>query len=269
MKSVPFLCYLWKFCKCEALIELTFFSCHEIRRLLIYKSELINLVQFLQNRWCLWKLQISQPNVMHLPCPWQYTDKNVFQITALVNTYFLTVRPSKSLGLFYYGRTFFREAWNGVVVKALRYLSDGPGIDSRWCLDFSGTYSFRPYHGPGVDSAPSENEYQEYFLGLRAGGAWGWQPHHLHVLNVMEIWEAKHPGTLWATQDLFREILYLLHSSASTAFCRHLQNLISRRSFSVSSLLVYIYVKVTSTCFGWYIPREWSLLELPDELKRF
>ena len=24
-------------------------------------------------------------------------------------------------------------AWDGVVVKALRYQSDGPGIDSRWC----------------------------------------------------------------------------------------------------------------------------------------
>jgi len=24
-------------------------------------------------------------------------------------------------------------AWSGVVVKALRYYSDGPGIDSRWC----------------------------------------------------------------------------------------------------------------------------------------
>ena len=38
-------------------------------------------------------------------------------------------------------------------------------------LDFSVTYSFRPYHGPGVDSAPSENEYQEHFLGLKAAGA--------------------------------------------------------------------------------------------------
>jgi len=38
------------------------------------------------------------------------------------------------------------------------------------------THSFRPYHGPGVDSAPSENEYQEYFLGVKAVGAWGWQP---------------------------------------------------------------------------------------------
>jgi len=32
------------------------------------------------------------------------------------------------------------------------------------------TYSF---HGSGVDSAPSENEYQEHFLGVKAAGAWG------------------------------------------------------------------------------------------------
>jgi len=38
-------------------------------------------------------------------------------------------------------------------------------------LDFSVTFSFRPYHGPGVDSAPSENVYQEYFLVLKAAGA--------------------------------------------------------------------------------------------------
>jgi len=29
-------------------------------------------------------------------------------------------------------------------------------------LDFSLTYSIRPYHGSGVDSAPIENEYQEH-----------------------------------------------------------------------------------------------------------
>jgi len=67
------------------------------------------------------------------------------------------------------------------------------------------TYSFRPYHCPGVDSAPSENEYQEHFLGVKAAGAWGWQPHHLHVPNVMQIWEPKPPGTLWATPGLLRD----------------------------------------------------------------
>jgi len=37
--------------------------------------------------------------------------------------------------------------------------------------DFSVTYSFRQYHGPGVDSDPCENEYQERFLGVKAAGA--------------------------------------------------------------------------------------------------
>ena len=46
--------------------------------------------------------------------------------------------------------------------------------------------SFRPCRGPGVDSAPSENEYREHFLVVKAAGAWGWQPHHFHVPNVMK-----------------------------------------------------------------------------------
>jgi hypothetical protein len=40
-------------------------------------------------------------------------------------------------------------------------------------LDFSVTYTFRPYRGPRVESVPSENEYQEHFLGIKAAGAWG------------------------------------------------------------------------------------------------
>ena len=49
------------------------------------------------------------------------------------------------------------------MVKALRYYSDGPGIGSRWChWIFQWHIFFRPYHGPGVDSDPSENEYQEH-----------------------------------------------------------------------------------------------------------
>ena len=56
-----------------------------------------------------------------------------------------------------------------------------------------------------VESAPSENEYQEYFLRVKVAGAWGWQPHHLHVPNVMKIWEPKPPGILWATPGLLRD----------------------------------------------------------------
>ena len=31
--------------------------------------------------------------------------------------------------------------------------------------------SFRSHYGPGVDSASNRNEYQEYFLGVKAAGA--------------------------------------------------------------------------------------------------
>jgi len=76
-------------------------------------------------------------------------------------------------------------------------------------LVFAVTYSFSPYHGPGVDSAPSENEYQDHFLGVKAAGAWGWRPHHLHVPNTIEIWEPKRSGTLWTTPGLLRVCLTL------------------------------------------------------------
>ena len=72
-------------------------------------------------------------------------------------------------------------------------------------LDFSVIYTFRLHHGPGVDSAPSENEYQEHFLLVKATGAWGWQPHHLRVPNVMEICEPKPPGNHWVTPGLLRD----------------------------------------------------------------
>ena len=58
---------------------------------------------------------------------------------------------------------------------------------------------------PGFDSAPSENEYQENFLGAKAAGAWGWQRDYLHVPNIMEVWEPKPPGALWATPGLLRD----------------------------------------------------------------
>jgi hypothetical protein len=54
-------------------------------------------------------------------------------------------------------------------------------IDSRWChWIFQWHISFRPYRGPGVDSAPSENEYHENFLGVKAAR------HHLNVSNFMK-----------------------------------------------------------------------------------
>ena len=37
-------------------------------------------------------------------------------------------------------------------------------------LEFFIDISFRPHYGPGVDSTSNINEYQEYFLGVKAAG---------------------------------------------------------------------------------------------------
>jgi len=47
------------------------------------------------------------------------------------------------------------------LVEVLRYKPEGRGFDSRWW----------PHYVPGVDSLPNRNEYQEYFLGVKAAGA--------------------------------------------------------------------------------------------------
>ena len=38
---------------------------------------------------------------------------------------------------------------------------------------FIGIKSLRSHYGPGVDSISNRNEYQEYFLGVKAAGVYG------------------------------------------------------------------------------------------------
>jgi hypothetical protein len=58
------------------------------------------------------------------------------------------------------------------VVEALRYKSEEREFDSGSChWNFSLTQPFRSRYGPGFDSASNRNEYQEYFLGVKAVGA--------------------------------------------------------------------------------------------------
>jgi len=54
------------------------------------------------------------------------------------------------------------------VVKVLCYKLEGRWFDPIWCQ-----WIFRSHYGPGVDSASNRNEYQEYFLGVKAAGAQG------------------------------------------------------------------------------------------------
>ena len=46
-----------------------------------------------------------------------------------------------------------------------------PGSIPRGFTGFFSDLFLRQYHGPGIDSAASENEYQEHFLGVKADGA--------------------------------------------------------------------------------------------------
>jgi hypothetical protein len=52
--------------------------------------------------------------------------------------------------------------------------------------EFFNDISFQSHSGPGVDSASNRNEYQECFPGVKAAGAQGWQPCHLHVPIVLK-----------------------------------------------------------------------------------
>jgi len=57
--------------------------------------------------------------------------------------------------------------------NVLRYKSEGRWFDPRWCHCniFIDIKSFRSHYGPWFDSASNRNEYQEYFLGVKAAGA--------------------------------------------------------------------------------------------------
>ena len=59
------------------------------------------------------------------------------------------------------------------VVKVLCYKSEGRWFDLSWCqwIFFIDIKSFRSHYGSGVDSASNRNEYQEFFLGVKAAGA--------------------------------------------------------------------------------------------------
>ena len=57
------------------------------------------------------------------------------------------------------------------LVEALRYKSKAAASFPDGVIGIFHWQSFRPYYGPGVDSAPNRNEYQEYFLWVKAAGA--------------------------------------------------------------------------------------------------
>jgi hypothetical protein len=83
------------------------------------------------------------------------------------------------------------------LVEALRYKPEGRGFDSRWChWNISLTYTFRPYYGPGVDSASNRNECQEYFLVGKGGRCVRLKALPPSITDCLENWEPQPPGIL-------------------------------------------------------------------------
>ena len=54
-------------------------------------------------------------------------------------------------------------------VEALLWKAEVRGLDWNFVLIFS----FPPHYGPGIISASNKNDYQVYFLGLRAADVLG------------------------------------------------------------------------------------------------
>jgi len=61
------------------------------------------------------------------------------------------------------------------VAQWLRCCATNRKVDGSIPAGVSGSFidlkSLRSHYGPGVDSASNRNEYQEYFLGVKAAGA--------------------------------------------------------------------------------------------------
>ena len=77
----------------------------------------------------------------------------------------------------------YRQYEVAQLVEALRYKSIPGGVIEiffHWHNPSGRTTA------PGVNSDTNRNEYQEYFLGVKAAGALGWQPYHLHVPIVLK-----------------------------------------------------------------------------------
>jgi hypothetical protein len=98
------------------------------------------------------------------------------------------------------------------------------GFDSRCChWIFSLTQSFRPYFGPGVDSASSRNEYQEYFLGGKGGRCVG--------LTCRLSWNLR-ISTSWNPQGLFRPVQGLFYLTYMVQLRRMEYEIISLTNFN-------------------------------------
>jgi len=88
--------------------------------------------------------------------PWIHFCNGYFEVYLLLNYIFFKVIEELS---FLRYRATSRKVAGSIPVSVSGFIID--------------IKSFRSHYGPGVDSAPNRNEYQEYFLGVKAADAYG------------------------------------------------------------------------------------------------
>jgi hypothetical protein len=113
--------------------------------------------------------------------------------------------------------------------EALRYKPEGRGFDSRWChWNFSLTVILLTALWPWVDSSPSRNEYQEYFLGVKVR-----RTDNFNTFMYRLPWNLG-ASTSWNPQGLSRPVqglLYLLFVGVSKF--KFPETYLSRRGWNV------------------------------------
>ena len=91
---------------------------------------------------------------------WAYEIHSSFLVPGAVSFYFLVT---------------LLHVWRTEVAQWLRCCATNWKVAVSILAGVSGYFidikSFRSHYGPGVDSASNRNEYQEYFLGVKAAGA--------------------------------------------------------------------------------------------------
>ena len=103
-----------------------------------------------------------------------------------------------NLGYFALIPIVFSKSWGTTVAQWLRCCATNRKVAGLIPARVSGFFidikSFRSHYGPGIDSASNRNEYQVFFLRVKANGAQGLQTYHRPVplswnLGTLTSWK--------------------------------------------------------------------------------
>ena len=83
-------------------------------------------------------------------------------------TFFYTLHNHLKISAVYHTKNIWGTPWWGAVLQIGRLLVRSQLVSLQFFIDIK---SFRSHYSPGVDSAFNRNEYQEYFLGVKAAVA--------------------------------------------------------------------------------------------------